>query len=1178
MTLIDCMLICQVGDVVLTVIAVDLDQGSNSQLSYTLTKIDLGAPFTLGTTDGVLRVTGGLDRETKQNYTLKITATDTGSPKFSSDMKIVIVIDDFNDHAPVFLKHPSDVTIYENATVGTDILTLSAVDNDIGTNAEVRYEIVTGNDDGAFVINSITGRLRTVKTLDRENTPKYALEIRAYDLGVPRKQSVTTVTVLLRDINDDKPTFSKDTYMVNVQENVIDSNIVTVLAQDKDQGSNGDINYSIINGDVGGIFVINSRTGAIGITTKLDREENDTYKLTVQANDGGSPSLSGKCHVVIKVLDKNDNSPVFQPSTLKAKVPEGSPVGTFVIQVTALDKDSGLNADLTYSLVNNYARFRIDPKTGRIETDKILDKEQIAFHPLEVLATDSGNPPLQGKATVNVIVDDTNDHDPVFENSLVKATVQRNAAVDTIVEVVTASDQDTGINAKSDYTIVSGNGDGIFKLAKQSGVIYVSKTVPASPSTYTLQIKATNQNAPKRVATTTIKLYVSTSSFPSFLHPDQTLYISEFTAKGSTLITVNATGHTAYFIAGGDDQDEFDVDAVFGTVKVMKSLDYERKKNYSIVIGAKDGSTPPHVGFTTLHLILIDENDNPPVFNQYVYHASVREGLPANSPVVTVNAEDADSGSNARIVYSVSLSSGSGSPFRISSSGEIFTNQILDREKTSFYSLKVTAQNAGNASISSEAAVMVTVTDVNDNPPLFVSGFRDVRVPENAPVGTVVTILKADDTDSVVDSSLRYHIQDSTNRDGLFVIDSSNGTISTAKTLNREERSMYTLVVSVSDSKHVTNSSLNITVLDVNDNAPRFPTRPYAARILESSSVGFVVMNVTATDADDGLNSVIIYSIVSKQPISHFSIDKKLGVITIHKAVKFHRGSSNMYNLTIRAQNVYPPYLKGDTHVEIEVLDTNDHTPVFKQSNYRFTAVVDTSNGARIGIVHAEDKHDYGSNAEIRYEVSSGNGSTKFRVVPENGEIRVKSDLIGDANKVYCINVKAKDLGSPSKDAVAQVCVDVTPKNLYGPKFSLSVYRKSASENLPAGSAILTVVASDDDSGKNGEISYSIASGNDRGYFGIGIKNGSIYIAKHLDYEFSPKYVLNILATDGGVPSKSSSVPAEITLLDVNDNNPVFKPSSYSCKLQENTPPRSKVICTVHATDKDKLGKQDVRY
>lgn len=1166
----------------LTVIAVDLDQGSNSQLSYTLTKIDLGAPFFLGNTDGVLRVTGGLDRETKQNYTLKVTATDTGNPQLSSDMKIVIVVDDYNDHVPVFLDHPSEVRIFENVSIGVDVVTLSAVDRDSGINAEVRYEIVTGDDDKAFSINTITGRLRTAKTLDRETTPKYILEVRAYDLGIPRKSSVTNVTVLLRDINDNKPVFTQDIYKVNVQEDVIDSNIITVLAQDNDEGTDGDVTYSIIDGDVNGVFVINSRTGSIGITSKLDRELNDTYQLTVQAKDGGTPSLSGQCKIVVNVLDKNDNPPTFQPKTLNAKVPEGASIGTFVIQVTALDKDIGTNADLTYSLVNNYARFMIESKTGRICTDKVLDRELIAYHSLEVIATDAGNPPLQGKATVNVVVEDSNDHDPVFESSLIKATVQKNAVTGTIVAVITTTDKDTGINAESDYMIVSGNNDGIFNLVKKTGVMYVSKPVPANPPTYTLQINAANRNAPKRVATATVQVYVSTSSFPRFLHSDHSVPISESTPTGTQVITVNATGHTAYFIAGGDFEDAFDVDAVYGILKVKKSLDYEKYRNYSLVIGAKDGSTPPHVGFTTIHVLILDENDNAPVFSQHIYHADIKEGLSSNTPVITVTAVDADSGSNAQIKYSISLTKGGVSPFRISaSSGEVFTKQILDRETTAFYTLKVRAENVGNISIASEAVVMVTITDVNDNPPVFVSGFVNAHVTENSPIGTVVTVVKANDVDSIQDSSLHYDIVADTNKDGVFVIDSSNGTISIAKSLDRETHSMYTLSVSVNDTKHVTTSSLNITVVDVNDNPPRFPIKLYATRLSESSQVGFAVMNVTAVDDDIGGNAEIGYSIVSKQPISYFAIDERLGIITVNKPLKFItskvKPNPNVYNLTVRAENVYSPYLKGDTHVEIEVLDTNDHAPVFKQSIYRFTAAVDSSNGVSIGNVHAEDKYDYGPNAEIRYEVSSGNGSTKFRVVAENGDVRVNGDLTNDSNKVYCLNIKAKDLGSPSKEAMAEAYVDVTPKNLYEPKFSRSVYSKTANEDQAVGSVVVKVTASDDDSGKNGEISYSIASGNDQGYFGIGETNGSIYIVKHLDHEVSPTYVLNIVATDRGVPPKSVTVPAKITLVDVNDNNPVFEPSTYHCELPENTPPKSRVICTVRAKDKDKLGKQDVR-
>lgn len=1165
-----------VNDVVLTVIAVDPDRGSNSELAYTLTKIDLGAPFSLGTSDGVLRVSGGLDRETKQNYTLKVTATDKGSPSLSSDMKIVIVVDDYNDHVPVFRRHSSEFRIFENVPPGTDIVRLSAVDEDYGTNAEVRYGIITGNGNGSFSINQISGRLRTAKILDRETKPKHVLKIRAYDLGVPRKESSTTVTIALRDINDNAPVFTQSTYVTDVSENKVDSSLFTVIAEDHDDGKDGEVTYSIISGSSGGVFVIDSRTGTIALTTALDREKKQRYVLVVEAKDGGNPQRSATSTVVVNVVDENDNSPVFQPKTYKAKVKEGEPSGSFVIQVTAVDNDDGSNGNIMYSLVNSFGRFNIDSKSGVIVTDMMLDRELINYHPLEVIATDAGNPSRQEKTNVDVIIEDVNDYDPEFENSLLKAAVQENASPDTIVLVVSANDKDIGLNAKSDFFITSGNDDMVFSIGKENGVISVVKQVPASPLSYTLQIKAANRNAPQRTATATVQISASKGSFPSFLHKEQTINVSELLPLGTILLTVNATGHTAYFIAGGNEGDAFSIDAVYGILSIKTSLDYEQITNYTLVIGAKDGSNPPHVAFIHVFISVIDENDNTPVFSQNVYTARIPEELPVNSSVLTVKAVDADSGLNAKIEYSISSQGRSSAAFGISSNtGRLFTKQVLDRENQSTYSLKIRAENVDNRSIASGAAIIVVVTDINDNYPVFVDPMT-VLIPEDAPVGTLVTTIKANDADE--DPVLRYAFLKNSNRDGVFVIDAHTGNISLAKHLDRETRQMYSLGISVNDSTHVSKSYLNITVLDVNDNGPRFSNMSYYISLPENSQVGSPVMNVTATDADMGTNAMITYSIISPQRTSYFNIDTQTGVISLNKAVQYKRNGTNVYDLTVRAKNIYLPYRESDVKVEIEVLDTNDHAPVFTKSSYRFIVVIDSSIGASVGTVIAYDRLDYGPNAVIRYELNSGNGSSKFQVVPDTGDIRVKRDLTSDANKVYCMSVKAKDLGHPSMESAVQVCVDVTKPNLYAPKFGLGVYQDTAKEDTPMGSVMLSVTATDDDPGRNGEIFFAIESGNEKGYFDIGVTNGSIYVAKPLDYEASPKYILNVTATDGAKLSKTSSVSAEITLIDINDNNPVFDSQFYQCTLPENTPVMSRLVCKVHATDPDQQGKQEIRY
>ena len=604
------------GDIVTTVMVADLDAGSNSNISFSLVKIDALAPFSLGATNGVLRVSGSLDREVRDRYVVKVIAADQGVPVRRAELKMTVVVDDYNDHAPAFQPGPSEVRVSEDISIGSQVTSLSATDADEGSNAEVRYSIVSGNENGTFEMNSKNGILSTIRSLDRETTPKYSLVIQASDLGTPSQFTDKVLEIILLDINDNTPTFSQASYTRQVPENYLEPDVITVQAVDNDEGRNGTVTYDIIDAD--GVFEINSLTGQIGLKSALDREKKAEYTLKVLARDGGSPPRVGETQVIVKVSDENDNPPVFQPASLRASVRENAAAGASVLQVTATDADAGINARITYSLTMTFDLFKIDSDTGKITTTAPLNREVTPVYRLEVVATDRGTSSRQGKAELVVTVQDVNDFDPVFDSRQYTATVAPGAPPGTFVVMVSAVDEDISPNAESDYTIISGS-SAVFNIAPRTGIITVAQNVPSSPLSYSFAVKASNVNAPQRSDTTNVQISVKSGSFPVFQHQDQSIRVSEQAPVGTKLVTVNATGHTAYFIAAGNVGDVFELDNVRGELKIKSSLDYEEQRNYTVVIGAKDGSSQPLSGFVTIHVEVVDENDNRPIFNQTIY-------------------------------------------------------------------------------------------------------------------------------------------------------------------------------------------------------------------------------------------------------------------------------------------------------------------------------------------------------------------------------------------------------------------------------------------------------------------------------------------------------------------------------------------------------------------------------
>ena len=280
------------GASVSQLIATDADAGENGRVQYELTS-DPGNMFVLGQNDGVLRVSRELDREAVDEYRLAVRAMDKGSPQQVTDFLLTVKVGDENDHEPVFDPRVYETTLDENVAVGTLLLTLQATDDDIGLNAELRYVIVSGDDNHDFYINPKTGDLSIKKRLDYERRQEYNLNVLVHDLGSTQYTDSAIVKITVQDINDCAPTFHDAPYVAYVHENVMNLpvHVLKVTARDEDTGSGGEVAYSITEGDRG-TFKIDGTTGEITATRTLDREETSEYTLIIQAMDKGRSAFT----------------------------------------------------------------------------------------------------------------------------------------------------------------------------------------------------------------------------------------------------------------------------------------------------------------------------------------------------------------------------------------------------------------------------------------------------------------------------------------------------------------------------------------------------------------------------------------------------------------------------------------------------------------------------------------------------------------------------------------------------------------------------------------------------------------------------------------------------------------------------------------------------------------------
>ena len=334
---------------------------------------------------------------------------------------------------------------------------------DQGTNAAITYRFSSTATAATFSIDGSSGLITTKANLDYETKNNYKFKVTATD-GKFNKEADVEIDV--RNLNDNDPIFER-VYVTSILESKpVTSSVITVKATDKD--SFGSLAYSLLNNTA--TFSINSQTGQIETTVGLDREKVKSYIIGVKVEDGGIPIRAARTTVTVNVGDVNDNAPYFSNTSAKVDVPENKIVNAFHA-VKAMDKDIGINAQLTYEIVAGVGsdKFLVHPTTGAVSTAAKLDRETSASYTINIVAKDKGSPSLTSQPFVlSVSVTDENDNGPLFLKSH-NETISEGTAVGTDVFEVLTSDQDIGINAEIVYSFGSGNAGNVFKIHNTTG-------------------------------------------------------------------------------------------------------------------------------------------------------------------------------------------------------------------------------------------------------------------------------------------------------------------------------------------------------------------------------------------------------------------------------------------------------------------------------------------------------------------------------------------------------------------------------------------------------------------------------------------------------------------------------------------------------------------------------------
>ncbi|XP_042349561.1 protocadherin-19 isoform X4 [Plectropomus leopardus] len=510
--------------------ASDPDSGIFGVQSYSITPNELFGLEIKTRGDGSkiaeLVVQKSLDRETQSHYTYEISAEDGGDPPKIGAVQLNIKVIDSNDNNPVFDEPVYTVNVMENSPINTLVIDLNATDPDEGTNGEVVYSFnsyVTEKTRDAFKIDPRTGIITVNGVLDYETAQIYEIDVQAKDLGPNSIPAHCKVTVNVMDTNDNPPVISLlslNTEMVEVSENAQRGYVIALVrVSDKDSGANGKVQCRL-QGNVPFRLQEYESFSTILVDGRLDREQKDTYNLTIQAEDSGMPPLRATKSLVVKVTDENDNPPHFLKPHYQEMVMENNLPGSCLLAVSAEDPDLGMNGTVSYSIVpgeikhmdvNTYVS--INP-SGRIYSMRSFDHEYTRTFDFKVLARDNGNPSLSSNATVRIVVLDVNDNTPVMTNPpLVNGTAEvsipRNAVVGYMVTQVKADDYDEGENGRLTYTISEGD-RGFFEIDQVNGEVRSTRMFGEhAKSTYEITVVARDHGKPSLSASAYIVVYLS---------------------------------------------------------------------------------------------------------------------------------------------------------------------------------------------------------------------------------------------------------------------------------------------------------------------------------------------------------------------------------------------------------------------------------------------------------------------------------------------------------------------------------------------------------------------------------------------------------------------------------------------------------------------------------------------
>ncbi|XP_028816305.1 cadherin-related family member 2 isoform X2 [Denticeps clupeoides] len=929
------------------------------------------------------------------------------------------------------------------------------------------------------------------------------------------------------------------TEVVQLREDIpIGGYAFTILATDHD----GDkLSYGM-TGPNTFYFNVDKDTGEVTVKSQLDRENQELIEVTVTVTDHIYPDVSASIFIVVE--DANDNRPEFIGIPYSTVVPETTPPGESIFQVTAIDKDIGMAGVVNYAISevipsDDPSMFSIDKNGIIMLTGELSYTDKSYFYQLTINASDNGGPlgdnpnyVQSNLAFLSVNIKDVANLDPQFLNLPGTASVEEGTPLGTSVFQVRARDPDTGINDKILYSITTSSVPDLFQIIESSGIISVKSDIDR---------EALLENS-----------------------MNDAVVVLQIEAKESLL----------------------DINGVQAkTTDQIQIIIRDINDNKPVFLDCSDTDCVEQDSFQGE----IDE------------HSSV--GLPVQG--LNVHVQDLDKMENG--TFLLSLEGPDKGAFSISPSSALTQTQIqilvknpeeVDYEKYKTMTVQVVALDSLNEAFRSTATVTITINDINDNRPTFENDTYTEMVKEHSPVGTLIATITATDLDTEDAGNIEYKLLPESLH-SRFNVDPKTGgiTVQSSELLDREVRSSYSATLQARDkANNIGSTILEIVLLDINDHAPKM-IRPFY-EFYVNENVNGLMFEVQASDNDepDTVNSKIQYEIVDSEFQKNFTIDRDTGKIETNgildrEAIDIEL--KGQIELNVTAYDMGEPRKSTWAMVLIEVQDVNDNDPHFRQSEYNFT-VKESEKNAFVGSVWADDADQTYTNNRISFDLGGNLGNFFIRSFQAtngkgfSGNISVDADTELDydhGRRSYTFTVTATDVDGRKATTTANVKVldvnDETPM-LNDTKFHVK-------ENTTITGDVGKLEGKDLDT--NHSLTYKLVSSEcestkilepcEEEWF-IVEPTGDVKVNPEfvIDYEAHPLVVLNVAITDiyteKGEDSSIGKVIFEIE--DINDNAPEFYHAQPNFVVLAESTKKDTSVAHVYARDRDTLPNAEMVF